>query len=453
MSYVVMNQIGDSPIGEIFQGCDFQTQQKLSILQIDTHLRQENYDANWRSLERTFSLQQRNLERVVDSDKESGRIFLEERGQSMKDLLQGPDLRIPQRIVRSIIYDILVLLVKFQEQRFIHGDIRPENLLLPVSDDQSPIRLAYSSGVYYGKELIFSRRNRKYIAPEMLNPRFGTISPATDLYCLAFSCLELLFGNDFNYLFSRIGPDGNAHWTVLHGNSGEQLPPLRSVFPGIDYDLLYFFYTVTYRKVTDRPRCIRQFYFEMQNRYVLHQILLHLRRAEEISKQQIRAFRSFCHKAPLLKLLQERTGTRNPPDKKRIAIILSEATNYLRTISVPDYVINSLTYSVKPFVRPERYDVTLEFQADLEASETGDDSDESGPHPKSEYEFAPGFQTKTNENEKTASHRDELVSNLTGREVVEVQKQEPTLWETFLALFGKKKNTINSLIEEQKKKK
>jgi len=455
MSYVVLNQIGESPIGEIFQGCDFQTQRKVAILQIDSHLRKENYDANWKSLEKTFLMQQRYLDRVVDVDKESGRIFLEERGQSMSDLLQGPELRIPQRIVRSIIYDILILLSQFQEQGFVHGDIRPENLLLPVTPDNlRPIRLAYSPGIYYGKELIFSRRNRKYIAPEMLNPRYGTISSATDLYCLAFACLELIFGNEFNFLFSRIGADGNVNWSVLHGNSGEQLPPLKTVFPGIDYDLLYFFYTVTYRKVADRPRSIRQFFFEMQNRYVLHQILLHLQN-EGASKQQIKAFHGFCNATPLQQLLKERAGTRTLADKKRIPIILSEATKYLRKIAIPDYVIDSLAYSVKSFVRPDRYDVTLEFQADLETIETGYGSDGPDKYLKSEYEIAPNFQTKTDEIEKTASQRGELVSNLTGREVVEVQKQEPTLWETFLTLlFGKKKkNIIDFSITEQNKRK
>ena len=444
MRYVVKNRIGESPIGEIFQGYDFQTQRKVAILQIDPHyLRAENYDANWGNLEKTFSMPYRSLQRVIDTDRESGRIILEERGQSMSDLFKGQNLRIPQRIVRSIIYDILVLLTKFREQGFIHGDIRSENLLLPVSPEMrerklSPIRLAYSPGIYYGKEVIIARRKRKYMAPEMLNPQFGAISSATDLYCLAFCGLELIFGNDFDGLFNRIGPDGETHWAALHGNHGEQLPPLKTVFPGIDYDLHYFFHTVVFRNVVKRPRSSQMLFFEMKNRYILHQIQLHLHK-EQVSQKQINAFYAFCNVTPLLELMNEQTGTRNPPEQNRIDFILGEVTKYLRKIAISDFVINSLADSVKPFVRPERYDVTLEIQDNLEHIESEYNPDRENLGMEFDTKFASGFQGKTSETGKTHAHRDELVSNLTGREVVEVPLAKPTLRETFLALFGKKK--------------
>jgi len=435
--YIILGKIANSPIGDVFEGCDTNTQQKVSVLQMDSDLCQENFDANWEMILKTFRLKHALFEKVIDFDKSSHRIILPEREKTMQDIIREGGVRVRQKVVRAIIYDILELLDFFQQKGFIHGDIRPNTLLLSVSDMQpkkqhSKIRLAYSSGIYYGDEIIISSRDHKYLAPEMLNPKFGAVSPATDMYCLAFSALELLFGDEFNNLFQRIGPDGKPHWGALHGVGKERLPPLRSVFPGIDTDLFMFFHRVVLRNVARRPTSTRDILSRMKTIYMVQKLYRKIGRIR-LDEGIVCMFREYFSKQDWIQLMLDEAGTTDLPDEARTRFIIQKSVSFLQSFAVPRNILDRVREMKLTFEKPDSYDLVVSTQSDIELV---DEKNKTVREKKRVYINNGSVQEA------------ELVSDLTGRTRDEIIQEDPSLLETFSKIveksFQKKKKSETS---------
>jgi serine/threonine protein kinase len=81
----------------------------------------------------------------------------------------------------------------------------------------------------------------KYQAPEMLDATLGSPGPASDLYCLGHTALELLLGGEYPLLFT--GPGGNAadvqaNWLGWHAHPGRELYNLGQSLPTVPPILL-----------------------------------------------------------------------------------------------------------------------------------------------------------------------------------------------------------------------
>ena len=434
---LVFGKIGDSPIGEVYDCCDTQLQQKRSVIQIDANLCKENYETNWEALSKTFRFRHPYYESVVDSEKAAARIYLPERGCSLGTLIRESQSRLQQRAVRAVIYDILNLLIYFRKQGFVHGDIRPETLLLPTVGDtketSSPkILLAYSPGVYFGGEILLFRRDRKYLAPEMLKPKYGSVSSATDMYLLAFTALELLFGEYFNSLYNRIGPDGKPHFTFLNSSQGEQLPPLRKVFPEIDDDLYYFFHTVLHRKVAYRPASPKELLFQMKNRYILHRITRFLiPKSSQMPKGTLHHFNEYFHKLDLVESMKKERGTRNLPDKDRAAYLLEKVVPFLRGFAVPDEIIDELHQTDLTFDQPKHYGLTIsggEISERIAPVTQWQGIAEQGDNPRSE----------------TTTSKGEIISDLSGKAKKVQVEEDPEVWDALKDFVQNIPSTLSS---------
>ena len=73
----------------------------------------------------------------------------------------------------------------------IHGGIRPTNLLVSATGRVKLSDLAQGDPT---QEVRLPSGDQKYLAPELLQPKFGAVSPATDLYVLGMLALEMLVG-------------------------------------------------------------------------------------------------------------------------------------------------------------------------------------------------------------------------------------------------------------------
>src|SRR5947209_7738179 len=104
---------------------------------------------------------------------------------------------LPADLVRSALRQALGGLAALHASRKFHGDVRPANLLF---NDQGRIKLSDSAGIALGGEVLRPTGSSKYLAPELLNPTFGEVGVAVDLYCLGFTALELLKGPAFDKL-------------------------------------------------------------------------------------------------------------------------------------------------------------------------------------------------------------------------------------------------------------
>src|SRR5438094_10516032 len=101
---------------------------------------------------------------------------------------------LPADVVRSVLRQALISLARLKKNGQVHGDIRPANL---HAGADGTIRLAEPTDGAGDTNTIGTIAARpqvsaKYVAPEKLKADFGPAGPASDLYCLGFTALELL---------------------------------------------------------------------------------------------------------------------------------------------------------------------------------------------------------------------------------------------------------------------
>src|SRR5262245_22374623 len=142
---------------------------------------------------------------ILDVDAERGWLILEYMPYSMAyRLRQGA---VSPDSVRDVLRQALAGLSSLHAAQRLHGHIKPGNLLIAANGGvklgEAPfIDLTPQSG-----ELRRPEGAPKYLAPEMIDPRFGPVTAAADLYSLGFTALELLVGPNFDTLFRGTGPE------------------------------------------------------------------------------------------------------------------------------------------------------------------------------------------------------------------------------------------------------
>lgn len=159
---------------------------------------------------------------------------------------------LPPDTVREIVRDVLSALETLHQQNSLHGAIRPANLYV---DGQGRVRLSDTSSTLRGREQRPSGGPAKYLAPEQVQPAFGDVGPATDLYCLGFTALELLKGPAFGVLFPSVDPaaiDGEIAWMRWHSSPTEKVPPVAAVIPDVPGDLATVLDRMLQKQVRDR---------------------------------------------------------------------------------------------------------------------------------------------------------------------------------------------------------
>ncbi len=168
-------------------------------------------------------------------DTERGWIVMElMRGTLEAQIQQAP---LPADAVRSILRQLLPALDFLHSRNKIHGSIRPSNILI---DERGTVKLSDFEETHVDSELRAPTHSQKYISPEMIRSEFGELGTTTDLYCLAFTALELLAGPKFDALtVDAMGAsvDRNVAWLRWH--SGEQAnPSVQDILPNLPQDLV-----------------------------------------------------------------------------------------------------------------------------------------------------------------------------------------------------------------------
>jgi|GEM_PF-4832943 len=262
--YDLLEKLTTSPVGNIYRGCNLDQQSEVAILELSPHFREERDTFNdiWNAILPVCNLKHDFLVPVIDLDKSKGWIIMELRGTSLTKILQKTPL--PHNVARTILRDILSVLDYFQshkvqrEEAFIHGDIRPDTLLLPnrLSPqmlEQQRVKLGFSPGATVCGEVPLGQRDGKYLAPEMINSELGQLTPAADLYMLAFAILEALVGPSFDSRFAQVGQDRDTLWFNWHGSVSREIPSPRVMVPNLPEDLATVLERMLKKKVEDRP--------------------------------------------------------------------------------------------------------------------------------------------------------------------------------------------------------
>lgn len=179
-------------------------------------------------------LHSKHLVDVIDVLEAEGQIVREYMAGSVREELRiGP---LPADRVRTIVRETLRGLDYLHQRNVIHGRIRPSNLLC---DEVGGVKISDCAFLQNNAELAL-RGSSRYLAPELIAPKGSNpISPATDLYCLGFTALELLLGDKIKTHFKGVdapGENGENAWLRWHGSS-ENFPPARTLVPHLPADL------------------------------------------------------------------------------------------------------------------------------------------------------------------------------------------------------------------------
>ncbi|HZV06370.1 MAG TPA: protein kinase [Gemmataceae bacterium] len=145
----------------------------------------------------------------------------------------APDLTV------NVLMQCLDALGYLHERRLGHGCVSPHTILV---DPEGMIKFGEFIGYRFDEGTPPPPDHpMKYQAPEMLDGTLGNPGPASDLYCLGHTALELLLGGEYPLLFA--GPGGNAadvqaNWLGWHAHPGRELSNLAQSLPHVPPVLL-----------------------------------------------------------------------------------------------------------------------------------------------------------------------------------------------------------------------
>lgn len=263
--YELFEELGRGVNTVVYRSYDLSLGREVAIKELDERGRRDPRHREQFLREARFLAQfeHENVLRVYSVDNERGWIVMElMKGTLASIIADGPS---DPDLVRSVLKQTLEALAFLHEKNKVHGTVRPTNLLI---NESGRVKLSEFEQTDVGGELRVPKGSKKYLAPELIRPEFGQFGPALDLYCLAFTALELLKGAQFDGLFPGTGKgaiDADIAWLRWH-SSPEELPSVRKLVKGIPDDLAHVLDRMLKKRVDDRPQSAQDVLQELADR-------------------------------------------------------------------------------------------------------------------------------------------------------------------------------------------
>lgn len=264
-AYELFEELGRGTNTVVYRSYDLALGREVAIKELDESGRRDprHRERFLREAQFLAQFEHDNVLRVYSVDPERGWIIMElMRGTLASKIDAGPS---DPDLVRSVLKQTLDALAFLHEKQKVHGTVRPTNLLI---NDMGRVKLSEFEQTAVGGELRAPTGSKKYLAPELIRPEFGEFGPATDLYCLGFTALELLKGPQFEGLFPGTGKgaiDADVAWLRWH-SSPEELASVRSLVKGIPDDLAAVVDRMLKKRVSDRPQSAQEILQELADR-------------------------------------------------------------------------------------------------------------------------------------------------------------------------------------------
>jgi len=237
--YTALKKVGSGDFATTFSARDTRLNRDVAIKQLhpqylDDESRLARY---WREAQMLASLEHPNNMTIYDVDRAKGRLVLELMQGSLRQVYSGRPM--PVEDVRQTLIQGLKGLQCLHDNGIVHGDINPNNLFLSRQDVVKLGDFGLARRVEDDEGSLLKGTTR-YIAPEIVSEEFGKVGPASDLYSLGFSALDLLVGSEFESLFPDLiafGRDRKMAWMMWHCSADRKLPPVQSMLEGVPDDL------------------------------------------------------------------------------------------------------------------------------------------------------------------------------------------------------------------------
>lgn len=237
--YDIIEQIAVGDFATVFRARDKELSREVAIKQIHPHFLadERQLERYWQEAQLLASLEHPNIMTIYDIDRSRGWLVLELMTGSMHDRAKGQPLDL--NFLRVGLVCGLKALQFLHQNKIIHGDVKPSNLLvdrrhwIKLGDFGLAQRATNEQGSLF-------KGTTRYIAPERVSDQFGPVGPASDLYSLGFSMYELMCGEAFDSLFpglTAFGRDQQIAWMMWHAAPDRKVPEIHRVLEGVPKDL------------------------------------------------------------------------------------------------------------------------------------------------------------------------------------------------------------------------
>lgn len=238
--YQIISKIGSGPLADVHLCRVDGINRQRALKQLNAESQNSQY---WR---RTFfaeasewaGLASANLATIHDLEKKSGFIVMELYPNSGASILSRGAL--PAGSAKSLLESSLRGLDQIHRCGFLHGNIKPSNILIRDSGDAalSDGRCLKTQDL---QQVPRKRGESKYLAPEYCAEKIEQIGASTDLYCLGIVMLELMLGGRFDAevlgkSFLDNNTDIDTAWFRWHA-SRNAIKPIEDLLPSVQTGL------------------------------------------------------------------------------------------------------------------------------------------------------------------------------------------------------------------------
>jgi serine/threonine-protein kinase len=233
--YEIGQQIASGEFATVYRGRDVRLDRDVAIKQLHQQYLNDprQTERYWQEAQILARLEHPHVMTIYDVVPERGWLILELMKGSLKDQLGQRPIHLND--LRLTILFAARALSFFQQQKIIHGDVKPSNLLI---DRNNVIKLG-DFGIarrLQSDDGSAIKGTTRYIAPEVVSDKFGPVGPHSDIYSLGFSAYELLCGERFETLFPGLhmfGRDQQLAWIMWHSAPDRRLPRIGDVLEGV----------------------------------------------------------------------------------------------------------------------------------------------------------------------------------------------------------------------------
>ncbi len=219
--YYLEYKIGDARLGSVFKAIDTQLNRTVAVKVLSASFNEVAIQHFLNNTRRIIEANYKHIVRVFECDEDRNLSFMVEEfveGPTLQDLIaQNEQQPFPLDCALSITENILRALEYAHDYGFVHGDLKPKNVLLanPLKISDFGLGQLESSKSLLKIEMPLALVSAGYLAPEQVLGH--PVNPRTDLYALGVILYEMLTGCT---LF-----EGNEQEVLEHQLSTSPKPP------------------------------------------------------------------------------------------------------------------------------------------------------------------------------------------------------------------------------------